>query len=102
MKSFIKFFLLLLLTGYVFNTPAAVGADCTTGEGNGCTDTNAQCTGTPLKCTCKDNYEVEGTACVLSLGKTCEAGDTCVANSECTGNPLKCTCEENYEAEGTM
>ena len=102
MKSFIKFFLLLLLTGYVLNTPAALGADCTTGTGNGCTDENADCTGTPLKCSCKENYEVEGTKCVLSLGKTCAAAeDTCVANSECTGNPLKCTCEENYEAEGT-
>ena len=104
MKSFIKYFLLLLLTGYALNAKAAVGATCTTGSNpdDGCADDNAECTGTTAKtCTCKDNYEVEGTACVLSLGKTCEAGDTCVANSECTGNPLKCTCEENYEAEGT-
>ena len=104
MKSFIKFFLLLLLTGYVLNAKAAVGATCTEGEGadDGCTDANAQCTGTPLKCTCKENYEAEGTTCVLSLGKTCAAAeDTCVANSGCTGTPLKCTCKENYEAEGT-
>ena len=101
MKSFIKFFLLLLLTGYVLNAKAAVGADCTTGADNGCTDANAQCTGSPLKCTCNENYEAEGTKCVLSLGKTCTADDTCVANSGCTGSPLKCTCNENYEAEGT-
>ena len=104
MKSFIKFFLLLLLTGYVLNAKAAVGATCTSGSGpdDGCADTNAQCTGSPLKCTCKDNYEVEGTKCVLSLGKTCAAaGDTCVTNAQCTGTPLKCTCNENYEAEGT-
>ena len=102
MKSFIKFFLLLLLTGYVLNEPAAVGATCTTGEGNGCTDTNAECTGTPLKCTCTQNYEAEGTACVLSLGKTCTDADTCVANSQCTGTTAKtCACKENYEAEGS-
>ena len=100
MKSFIKFFLLLLLTGYVLNAPAAVGADCTAGEGNGCSDENAQCTGTPLKCTCKTNYEAEGTKCVLSLGKTCEDGDTCVANAECAGTTeKKCTCKTNYTAK---
>ena len=102
MKSFIKFFLLLLLTGYVLNAKAAVGATCTEGEGtdDGCTDANAQCTGTPLKCTCKENYEAEGTKCVLSLGKTCKDGDTCVANAECTGTTdKKCTCKANYTAK---
>ena len=102
MKSFIKFFLLLLLTGYVLNAKAAVGATCTEGEGadDGCTDANAQCTGTPLKCTCKENYEAEGTKCVLSLGKTCKDGDTCVANAECTGTTdKKCTCKTNYTAK---
>ena len=100
MKSFIKFFVLLLLTGYVLNTPAALGDTCTTGADNGCTDTNAQCTGTPLKCTCKENYEAEGTKCVLSLGKTCKDGDTCVANAECTGTTdKKCTCKANYTAK---
>ena len=100
MKSFIKFFLLLLLTGYVLNAPAAVGAECTAGEGNGCSDENAQCTGTPLKCACKTNYEAEGTKCVLSLGKTCKEGDTCVANAECTGTTdKKCTCKTNYTAK---
>ena len=100
MKSFIKFFLLLLLTGYVLNAPAAVGAECTAGEGNGCSDVNAQCTGTPLKCACKTNYEAEGTKCVLSLGKTCTADDTCIANAECTGTTeKKCTCKTNYTAK---
>ena len=104
MKSFIKFFLLLLLTGYVLNSPAALGATCTTGSGpdDGCTDAHAACTGTPLKCTCTQNYEAEGTACVLSLGKTCTDADTCVANSQCTGTTAKtCACKENYEAEGS-
>ena len=104
MKSFIKFFLLLLLTGYVLNDKAEVGATCTAGtEANdGCKDTNAECTGTPLKCSCTQNYEAEGTKCVLSLGKTCVEGDTCVANSQCTGTTAKtCACKENYEAEGT-
>ena len=104
MKSFIKFFLLLLLTGYVLNAKAAVGATCTEGVGadDGCTDANAQCTGTPLKCSCKQNYEAEGTTCVLSLGKTCTDADTCVANSQCTGTTAKtCACKENYEAEGS-
>ena len=102
MKSFIKFFLLLLLTGYVLNAKAAVGATCTEGAGpdDGCTDANAQCTGTPLKCTCKENYEAEGTKCVLSLGKTCKDGDTCVANAECAGTTdKKCTCKTNYTAK---
>ena len=104
MKSFIKFFLLLLLTGYVLNDKAEVGATCTAGtEANdGCKDTNAECTGTPLKCSCTQNYEAEGTKCVLSLGKTCVEGDTCVANSQCTGTTAKtCACKENYEAEGS-
>ena len=97
MKSFIKFFLLLLLTGYVLNAAAAVGASC--GD-DGCTDANAQCTGSPLKCTCKTNYEAEGTKCVLSLGKSCTAEDTCVANAECTGTDAKtCTCKTNYTAK---
>ena len=102
MKSFIKFFLILLLTGYVLNAKAAVGATCTNGEGadDGCTDANAQCTGSPLKCACKTNYEAEGTACVLSLGKTCTEADTCVANAECTGTTeKKCTCKTNYTAK---
>ena len=104
MKSFIKFFLLLLLTGYVLNAKAAVGATCTEGSNadDGCADANAQCTGSPLKCTCKENYEAEGTECVLSLGKTCTDADTCVANSQCTGTTAKtCACKENYEAEGS-
>ena len=104
MKSFIKFFFLFLLTGYVLNAKAAVGATCTEGSGDndGCADTNAQCTGTPLKCSCKQNYEAEGTTCVLSLGKTCTDADTCVANSQCTGTTAKtCACKENYEAEGS-
>ena len=39
MKSFIKFFLLLLLTAYVLNAKVAVGAICTAGSGadDGCT-----------------------------------------------------------------
>ena len=102
MKSFIKFFLLLLLTGYVLNAKAAVGATCTAGSGadQGCSDANAACTGTPTTCTCKENYEAEGTKCVLSLGKTCEDGDTCVANAECAGTTeKKCTCKTNYTAK---
>ena len=98
MKSFIKFFLLLLLTTYVLN--ADVGATCT--ENNDCTDTNSECTGATgsKTCTCKTNYEAEGTKCVLSLGKTCVDGDTCVANAECTGTDAKtCTCKTNYTAK---
>ena len=39
MKSFIKFFWLLLLTGYVLNAKAAIGATYTEGSGtdDGCT-----------------------------------------------------------------
>ena len=99
MKSFIKFFLLLLLTGYVLNAAAAVGASC--GD-DGCTDANAACTGeeNAKTCTCKTNYEAEGTKCVVSLGKTCAATDTCVANAECTGTDAKtCTCKTNYTAK---
>ena len=103
MKSFIKFFLFLLLTSYVLNAKAAVGATCTEGSGDndGCADTNAECTGTTTKtCTCKENYETEGTKCVVSLGKTCKEGDTCVANAECTGTTdKKCTCKTNYTAK---
>lgn len=105
MKSFIKFFLLLLLTGYVLNAKAALGAACTPGSGaeQGCTDTNAQCSGTSGSetCSCKTDYEAEGTKCVLSLGKTCVDGDTCVANAECTGTEgaKKCTCKTNYTAK---
>ena len=106
MKSFIKFFVLLLLTAYVLNEKAAVGSACTTGAGenDGCTDTNAECTGADgaKTCTCKANYEAEGTKCVLSLGKTCTT-ETCVANAECAGadGAKTCTCKTNYEAEGT-
>ena len=100
MKSFIKFFLLLLLTGYVLNAAAAVGASC--GD-DGCTDANAACTGeeNAKTCTCKTNYEAEGTKCVLSLGKSCTDEDTCVANAECTGeeNAKTCTCKTNYTAK---
>ena len=105
MKSFIKFFLLLLLTGYVLNAKAAVGAACTPGSGaeQGCTDTNAQCSGTSGSetCSCKTNYEAEGTKCVLSLGKSCTAEDTCVANAECTGadGAKTCACKTNYTAK---
>ena len=93
--------MLLLLTGYVLNAAAAVGASCDTTDG--CTDTNAQCTGDTGKetCTCKTDYEAEGTKCVVSLGKTCAATDTCVANAECTGETGKetCTCKTNYTAK---
>ena len=102
MKSFIKFFLFLLLTAYVLNAKAAVGATCTTDAEGGCTDTNAECTGedNAKTCTCKTNYEAEGTKCVVSLGKTCAATDTCVANAECTGTDAKtCTCKTNYTAK---
>ena len=99
MKSFIKFFVLLLLTAYVLNEAATVGAAC---GNDGCTDTNAECTGADgaKTCTCKTNYEAEGTKCVVSLGKTCSATDTCVANAECTGTDAKtCTCKTNYTAK---
>jgi len=103
MKSLIKIFLLLLLNSYVLNAPAAVGATCT--DADGCTDTNAQCTGeeNAKTCTCKTDYEAEGTKCVLSLGKTCTDAGTCVANADCTGTTgsKTCTCNSNYEAEGT-
>ena len=101
MKSFIKIFLLLLLTGYVLNAAAAVGATCTVADG--CTDANAECTGTDAKtCTCATNYEAEGTKCVLSLGKTCTDAGTCITNADCTGTTgsKTCTCNSNYEAEG--
>jgi hypothetical protein len=90
----------LVVDGYLWNEAESkfdkCYDSCKTCSSTDYTDLDHKCI------TCKDNYEVEGTKCVLSLGKTCAAAeDTCVANSQCTGTPLKCTCKENYEAEGT-